>query len=315
MMSAAVADGSDTARDLKAAEQLVVQARAPEVPLGCRQEAFGELVRRFQDLAYGYAYALLGDPHLAQDAAQEAFLTAYRNLGQLRAAGAFPGWLRCIVRTHCRRFTRGIRPAITPLDALDTVVDGARSDTDPTAAAEAGELRDALAALIRALPERERTATVLFYVAGYDQADVARFLGVPVTTVKKRLQAARKRLHNTMETTMRDTFQKQAPSRDERFVTMLQLLTAVDAAAADGEFQLLELLVMDGADLDAQTEDGTTMLCWAAQRGHREAATFLLERGAAANARDGAGKTPLRWAVETKHRRLADLLRQHGGTM
>src|SRR5688572_16719875 len=119
---------------------LVARARAPEASLRCRQEAFGELVRRHQDLAYGYAYALLSDPHLAQDATQEAFLTAYRSLGQLRVAGAFPGWLRRIVRTHCRRFTRGARPAAAPLEGLETVADGTQATTDPTAAAEAGEL-------------------------------------------------------------------------------------------------------------------------------------------------------------------------------
>jgi RNA polymerase sigma factor (sigma-70 family) len=295
--------------------ELVGQARDTEAPLRCRQEAFGELVWRFQDLAYGYAYALLGDPHLAQDATQEAFLAAYRNLGQLRVAAAFPGWLRRIVRTQCRRFTRGVRPTISSLETVEVLAGDTQHGADPEGVAEARELRDALAALIRSLPERERTATVLFYVGGYSQNDIARFLGVPVTTVKKRLQAARKRLHETMEATMRDTLQAQKPSRDEQFVTMLRLLTAADAAAADGEYQLLELMVMDGVDLDAQTEDGATMLSWAARRGHLEAAAFLLGRGASANARDGAGKTPLRWAVETKHRRVADLLRQHGGTM
>jgi ankyrin repeat protein len=133
--------------------------------------------------------------------------------------------------------------------------------------------------------------------------------------VKKRLQAARRRLHDTMEATMRDTLQEQKPSRNDQLVTMLRLLTAAEPAAADGEYLLLELMVMDGVDLDAQTEDGATMLSWAARRGHLEAAAFLLKRGASANARDGAGKTPLRWAVDAKHRRVADLLRQHGATM
>src|SRR5918997_2240361 len=87
-------------------------------PLAGRQEAFGALVERYQDAAYGYAYSLLGDRHLAQDAAQEAFLSAYRNLGALRVPGAFPGWLRRIVRTHCLRLRRARTPACLPLDEV-----------------------------------------------------------------------------------------------------------------------------------------------------------------------------------------------------
>ena len=46
-------------------------------------EAYDEIVRRFQDMAVGYAYSVLGDFHLAQDAAQEAFMEAYPNLARV----------------------------------------------------------------------------------------------------------------------------------------------------------------------------------------------------------------------------------------
>jgi hypothetical protein len=62
---------------------LVERARSAAVPPERRADAFGEIVRRYQDLVYGYAYSLLGDRDLAQDAAQEAFLAAYRALPQL----------------------------------------------------------------------------------------------------------------------------------------------------------------------------------------------------------------------------------------
>src|SRR5438094_4470438 len=55
-----------------------------------KHRAFDEIVRRYQDLAYGYAYGILGDFQLAEDAAQEAFLTAWRSLDQLRCPEAFP---------------------------------------------------------------------------------------------------------------------------------------------------------------------------------------------------------------------------------
>jgi len=60
---------------------LIERAQAGDV------EAYGEIVRRFQDMAYGYAYSFLGDFHLAQD----AFVQAYRDLTALREPAAFPG--------------------------------------------------------------------------------------------------------------------------------------------------------------------------------------------------------------------------------
>ncbi|NKB72056.1 MAG: hypothetical protein GKR89_33680 [Candidatus Latescibacteria bacterium] len=73
-------------------------------------DAYDGLVRRFQDMAVGYAYALLGDFYLAEDAAQEAFLGAYQNLAQLRTASAFPSWSLSILL--CIWFYRvGTRPS------------------------------------------------------------------------------------------------------------------------------------------------------------------------------------------------------------
>ena len=60
-------------------------------------KAFATLVERFQDMAVGYAYSILGDFQLAEDAAQEAFVDAHRNIGQLREPKAFSSWFRRIV--------------------------------------------------------------------------------------------------------------------------------------------------------------------------------------------------------------------------
>ena len=68
-------------------------------------DAYGQIARRFQDMAYGYAYSILGDFHLAEDAAQEAFLEAHRQLPKLREPSAFPGWFRRIVFKYCDRMT------------------------------------------------------------------------------------------------------------------------------------------------------------------------------------------------------------------
>jgi RNA polymerase sigma factor (sigma-70 family) len=291
---------------------LITRSQAQDQTLVERHEAFGEVVRRFQDLAYGYAYALLGDAGLAQDAAQEAFITAYRMLAQLREPAAFPGWLRRIVRTHCTRLRRAQPQGTTPIEAVMALPS---AGPDPLRTVERQEVQDAVTAAIAALPEPERVVTALFYIGGQPQSDIAGFLGVPLTTVKKRLQAARKRLQERMLEMVKDTLQEHTPSHDARFADAVQFFAAFETAAEDGEMLLVELLLMDGMDVDAPDREGRTLLAWAAQRGRLEEVELLLRHGAAINTRDRAGKTPLQRALSGGHRAVADLLRRSGATL
>ena len=77
------------------------------------RESFGELVRRFQDLAFGYALRWIGDAESARDAAQDAFVSAYLSLDQLRDPAAFPGWFRRVLLKHCDRRTRRLEPLLS----------------------------------------------------------------------------------------------------------------------------------------------------------------------------------------------------------
>src|SRR5215510_345926 len=126
-----------------------------------RQEAFGALVARFQDLAWGCAWAVLRDYALAEEAAQEAFITAWWRLDQLREPEAFPGWLRRFVLFACNRMTRGKRLTFAPLEAGN---DLPATDVDPHVRAERREVAERVHAAIRVLPEHERLVTTLFYL-------------------------------------------------------------------------------------------------------------------------------------------------------
>jgi RNA polymerase sigma factor (sigma-70 family) len=193
---------------------LVIKATSARSTFAERQEAFGELVLLFQDMAYACAYGALGDFDLAEDAAQEAFVTAWRKLGQLRQPEAFPGWLRRIVLTECGRLRRKRR---LRLDSLESVAEVPSSGDDPQAASEARELRRKLRAAVRSLPREERTAVVLFYAEGLSQRDAGAFLGVPVTTVAKRLHDAKARLKGAMKKDFKDDLKRRRPSRDASF--------------------------------------------------------------------------------------------------
>src|SRR5688572_8975422 len=120
-----------TGADGQELQALVVRARAGELA------AYEALVVRFQDAAVAYAYARLGDFHLAEDAAQEAFVQAYRDLPALREPAAFAGWLRRIVGSRCGRLTRRARVRVVPLEEAATASD---RGAGPAELAEAGEL-------------------------------------------------------------------------------------------------------------------------------------------------------------------------------
>jgi len=64
-------------------------------------DATGELLERFQSMATGYAYSLLGDEHLAEDAVQAAYFEACLQLSRVYSAEAFPAWLRRLVFKQC----------------------------------------------------------------------------------------------------------------------------------------------------------------------------------------------------------------------
>ena len=119
----------------------LARAKAGEV------EGFAVLVERFQDMAVGYAYSIVGDFHLAQDAAQEAFIEAYSGIDKVYGPEAFPGWLRKIVFKQCDRILRRKAIKTAPLDAADQTV----ANENVAAAIEASELSEAVHRAVRSL--------------------------------------------------------------------------------------------------------------------------------------------------------------------
>lgn len=165
--------------------RLVERAKAGDV------DAFTGLVQRYQAMAFGYAYATTTDFDLAEDAAQQAFITAYRNLPNLKHPERFGGWLRGIVRFECLHLMRAQRAVHLPIDVVPEIVS---SSPGPAEITEANESLGNLLAAIAALPEAERVSAILFYIHDHSQREVAEFLNLPVSTVNNRLRNARKHL-------------------------------------------------------------------------------------------------------------------------
>ena len=193
---------------------LVTAVTSSDSTLGEKHDAFHALVLAFQDMAYACGYAVLGDFSLAEDASQQAFITAWQRIDQLREPGAFPGWFRKILLTECSRITRRKRLAISSLEAGEAV---ASLRDDPQEKVERDEIKAAVFAAIEKLPLNERIVVSLFYLEDHTHDDISAFLGVPVTTVAKRLYSARCRLKGNMMSGFKKNVSRRRPSRNASF--------------------------------------------------------------------------------------------------
>jgi|GEM_PF-578070 len=278
--------------------------------------AYAELVQRFRRMALAYAYARLGDAQLAEDVVQEAFLQAYFDLPRLHAPLAFATWLRRIVFKYCDRLTRRKHHPTVPLDEANAIVN---AQSEPLHLVEQGELRSELLAAISALPARERESVLLCDLGGHSQREVAAFLGVPLTTVRKRLQTARARLRRLLQSdagarsgtptpldiaSLARAFQGVSRMEDE--TGFVEAITAAITAVKGGDTnQLTTLLAAHPALAHARSPDGRSLLGHLTDYpAHVATGPALVQTLVAAGAsvddlalNTPQGETPLQWAV------------------
>jgi RNA polymerase sigma-70 factor (ECF subfamily) len=155
--------------------------------------AFSEIVERWQNPLVALAYRFCHDRSKAEDMAQEAFVRAFRSLGQWRREASFATWLFAVATNVYRSELRKLRAPLAPLpdddipDTFDVAAD--HEDLDRRA-----RLRRAL----HALPPKYRDALVLFYFHDLDVERAAASLGVPTGTVKARLSRGRELLRRKL---------------------------------------------------------------------------------------------------------------------
>ena len=156
------------------------------------QHAFETLVRTRLDAVYRTAYAILGDHADAQDATQEAFVAAWRNLGSLRDPDRFDAWFGRILTNACRMSLRHRRTARAYDGELPhEVADPARV----TGFAGSGRFDRAF----ERIPVEQRALLVGRHLDDRSIPDLAAELGVPEGTVKSRLFTARVALRRALE--------------------------------------------------------------------------------------------------------------------
>jgi RNA polymerase sigma-70 factor (ECF subfamily) len=167
-------------------------------------DAFNELVLAYQQQVYNLAYRILGDPASAADAAQDAFISAFENIGRFRG-GSFKSYLLRIVSNRCydelRRWKR--RPATSFEDfgevdeeANPALVNGGERPEDY---AERQEMARMIQAGIETLPPDQRITLALSDVQGLSYQEIAEATEVSLGTVKSRLARARGKLRDYLQ--------------------------------------------------------------------------------------------------------------------
>jgi len=157
------------------------------------KEAFTTLVLQLGDRLYAVAFRILRDAGRAEDAVQQTFLTAWRELPHLRDDGRVEAWLyRLLVNTcfaeirHTKRWQPGLR--VVPVDGPS--VDDVQLNV---------ALGDELERAFRRLSGEQRVVLVLHYYLGLSGAEIGEALGLSPGTVRSRLHYARQLMRAAIE--------------------------------------------------------------------------------------------------------------------
>jgi len=162
-------------------------------------DAYEEIVQRYQQLAFRTAYVITGSAAEAEDAAQEAFVKAYRGLGSFRTGASPRPWLLRIVANEARNRVRSAsRRQRLELRLAEGFRQGDAAPSPEAAAVEADERRR-LIGLVNALDESDRLVIASRYLLELSGEETAAALGIPEGTVKSRLSRALARLRERVE--------------------------------------------------------------------------------------------------------------------
>ena len=178
-------------------EELIARVRQGDL------DAFNQIVAVFQDRIYNLCLRMLGSPEAAEDAAQETFISAYRNAGKLRGANV-RSWLFRIASNTCidevRKRQR--RPSVSldrPSSDEDArPVDVPDEDPGPEKRTLQSELQDAVQQALLDLPGDQRLAVTLRDLEGFLYEEIADAMGISVGTVKSRISRGRARLREAI---------------------------------------------------------------------------------------------------------------------
>ena len=158
------------------------------------RDAFRYLVERYQDVVFGTAYNMTGNRALAEELAQEAFLSAWKGIRSFRRGRPFKPWLIRILVNAVMAHRRRRSVETTPIEESEWAEDAEH----PADLAESRSEQQTLQQAIRGLGPEHRQVVVLRYFADMTVPEVARASGVREGTVKSRLYRAHQALRQQL---------------------------------------------------------------------------------------------------------------------
>jgi RNA polymerase sigma-70 factor (ECF subfamily) len=165
--------------------------------------AYNRLVLNYQQVVYNVAYRIMGEQQSAEDATQEAFISAYQSLNRFRG-GSFKSWLMRITTNACYDELR--RRKRRPQSSLDELTEENESSSflrspgqGPEAHQQSLEMIEAIEHCLQTLPDDQRITAVLGDVEGYDYQEIAVITRVSLGTVKSRMSRARSKLRDCLQ--------------------------------------------------------------------------------------------------------------------
>ena len=170
--------------------------------------AFGEIVRRYQNLVFATALQILRDPALAEDVAQEAFVTAFRSLQDLRTESSFPPWLRKIAR-NLALASRKEQRRFGALEEAGVLL-SPPADAGPEAERERREadaFGEEVRRIVSSLSDTLRFPVLLCHIDDLSTRDAARFLGITEGALRKRLHDGKTKLQERIVKMAEKSFQ------------------------------------------------------------------------------------------------------------
>jgi RNA polymerase sigma-70 factor (ECF subfamily) len=194
---------------------------------GC-PHAFAKLFRMYYPGMLAVANGMLGRGPEAEDACQDAAITAFARIGELRDPAAVRSWLHMIVRNNCRTVLRARRPIPVGVAGQDLVASDA---DDPVACIERSAMRDWIWHGLRQLsPALQPVAMLRYYTENNSYEQIAALCAIPVGTVRSRLSEVRRRLAEILPGSLDHRHEDAGPLAAERRAEATAILSAV----ADG---------------------------------------------------------------------------------
>jgi RNA polymerase sigma-70 factor (ECF subfamily) len=163
------------------------------------RDSFGELVNRFESRIYNFCYQFFRDREIAAETTQETFLRAFRHIKRYDENRKFSTWLYRIARNICidekRKLDRGKTLLLGGANPDSLNPDGQnRHLKSPSQVSDHLEQKVVLEQAISQLPEKYRTAVVLFYYQDLPYQEIAAIMGLSLNLVKVRIFRAKKML-------------------------------------------------------------------------------------------------------------------------